>query len=328
MQTFQTLKNAPANTLNKDAKVLVRADLDVPIENGKIVETYRLDQMLPTLNFLKEKGTHIVLAGHIGRPEGRHVNELSTKILRPYFDEKLGATTYELLENLRFDPREEQNDSTYVQELASKADIYVNECFSTSYRNHASFVAITKLLPSYAGFRLEKEVQTLSAVLKNPIRPLVVLVGGSKVEAKKPVIEKFIEIADHILVGGKIGNNWNAGRTTNLLLPFDYAEMGKDIGPTTIEIYRQLILQAKTVIWAGPMGNYEEGKFALGSIELAQAIVDSKAFSVAGGGDTIAVLDRYGFLDKFTFVSTGGSAMLKFLAGDKMPGLEALGYAN
>jgi len=339
MQTFQTLKDAPAGTIKNGTKVLVRADMDVALENGKIAEKYRLDQMLPTLNFLKEKGARIMLAGHIGRPNGKPVNELSTKVLKPYFDEILGVsssgiagtTTYELLENLRFDPREEQNDPSLAKELAAKADVYVNECFSTSHRNHTSFVAITKLLPSYAGLRLEKEVETLSTVIKKPARPLVALIGGTKIETKKPVIDKFIEVADYVLVGGKIGLNWNvelATNATNLLLPSDYAEMEKDIGLSTIETYRKIILQAKTVIWAGPMGYFEDEKFASGSIKLAQAIVDSRAFSIAGGGDTITFLDKYGFLDKFNFISTGGSAMLKFLAGDKLPGLEALGYTD
>ena len=343
MQTFQTLKDAPAGTIKNGTKVLVRADMDVALENGNIAEKYRLDQMLPTLNFLKEKGAHIILAGHIGRPEGKPVKELSTKMLKPYFDEVFGSDqsgrldnsgtgTYELLENLRFDPREEQNDSSFAGEMSSKADVYVNECFSTSHRNHASFVAITKLLPSFAGFRLEKEVETLSTVIKNPARPLVALIGGAKIEAKKPVIDKLIEVADHVLVGGKIGLGWQVETTSaspaNLLLPSDYAEMQKDIGPSTIETYRKIIMRAKTVIWAGPMGYFEDEKFATGSVKLAQAIVDSGAFSVAGGGDTISFLDKYGFLDKFNFISTGGSAMLKFLAGDKLPGLEALGYAN
>ena len=336
MQTFQTLKDAPAGTIKNGTKVLVRADMDVALENGKIAEKYRLDQMLPTLNFLKEKGARIMLAGHIGRPNGKPVNELSTKVLKPYFDEILGVSsfgiagtsTYELLENLRFDPREEQNDPSFAQELAARADVYVNECFSTSHRNHTSFVAITKLLPSYAGLRLEKEVETLSTVIKKPARPLVALIGGTKIETKKPVIDKFIEVADYVLVGGKIGLNWQTDHTTILLLPSDYAEMEKDIGPSTIETYRRIILQAKTVIWAGPMGYFEDEKFASGSIKLAQAIVDSRAFSVAGGGDTISFLDKYGFLDKFNFISTGGSAMIKFLAGDKLPGLEALGYTD
>ena len=320
------MKTLSEVVINTNTKVFVRADLDVPVKNGQILEKYRLDAMLPTLKYLQEKHTKIIIAGHMGKPHGKLAEELSTKQLLPYFNENLGVDTFNLLENLRFDIREEQNNTEYAHELAGMADVYVNESFSTSHEVHASIVSLPKLLPSYAGLRLLKEVENLKKVLVNPARPLVALIGGVKLDAKKPAAQKFIQTADMVLVGGKIGNNWNAPIPANMKIPKDYAEMGKDIGPKTIETYKQIIATAKTVIWSGPLGAYEEEKFALGTNEIAQAIIDSGAFSVIGGGDTVAALEKGGFITKFGFVSTGGSAMLAFLVNGNLPGLEALGY--
>ncbi len=309
-------------------RAFVRGDLDVPIENGQILEKYRLDATLPTLKLLKEKQTKIIIAGHIKRPKGVIDEKLSTKQLIPYFNENLGEGNFELLENLRFDIREEQNDESYAKELAAKADIYVNESFSTSHENHASVVGIPKLIPGYAGLRLELEVLTIKKILKDAARPLIAIVGGAKLESKKPAVLKLLKIADLVLVGGRIGNNWNSALPANMRIPKDYAEFGKDIGKRTIEEYEQLIQTAKTIVWVGPLGAYEEEKFAQGTNIIAKAVVDSGAFSLAGGGDTVAALNNAGMLGKFSFISTGGSAMLEFICNETLVGLKVLGYEN
>lgn len=311
-------------------RVFVRGDLDVAVENGVVLETYRLDKMLPTLRFLKSKHAKITIAGHMGRPEGKFDSKLSTKQLLPYFNNCLGEGNFELLENLRFDAREESNDASFAKELASQADIYVNECFSTCTRSHTSFIVIPKLLPSYAGIRLKEEVDNLGRVLNNPDKPVVVVIGGIKIESKLPVINFLKDSADYILLGGKIGSEYSkmSQCSSNVLFPKDYVEGGLDIGADTVKKYVEIIKMAKTIVWAGPLGKFEDPKFLGGTKEVAFAIVsatkNNNAFSLVGGGDTISACDGLGLLNKFSFVSTGGSAMLQFLAGESLPGLEAL----
>lgn len=320
------MKSIEKADIRNNTKVLIRADLDVPIEDGKIKDTYRLDKLLPTLSFVKERGGKIILIGHIGRPGGEHKEELSTKHLKPYFDKVLGENNYKLLENLRFDSREKEGSEDYAREIITKtnADIYVNESFATCHRSHTSMVALPKLLPSYVGIRLQEEVDTLSKVLEDPNRPLVLIVGGAKVETKKPVIDKFLEIADDILVGGKIGFDWKGKTPKNLHLPVDYKEEKKDIGNKTLEEFVSIISSAGTVVWAGPIGLFEDPKYAEGTKKVIQAIVDSKATSMVGGGDTVAALKKFGMVEKMGFVSTGGGAMLKFLETKTLPALEVL----
>jgi phosphoglycerate kinase len=309
------------------AKVFVRCDLDVPIENGKILERYRLDAALETLNYIKEKGALPIIAGHIGRPGGVYEEKLSTKNLFPYFNDKLGENNFELLENLRFDLGEEQNDETYAKEMAMRADIYVNECFSTSHRKHASFVLLPRLLPRFAGFRLQKEVETLGTLVRSAQKPFVGIVGGAKLEDKMPVINKLLTICDTLLLGGKVSSSWNDIIPRNLILPSDSVDE-KDIGPQTIEKFISVISTAKTVLWAGPLGVYEEEKYINGTTKIASLISkltkDRQLKSVIGGGDTITALERVGLLNSFSFVSTGGGAMLQFLAEGTLPGIEAL----
>ena len=318
------LQEAP---IQPRAKVFVRCDLDVPIENGKILERYRLDASLETLNYIKEKGALPIIAGHIGRPNGVYSDELSTKNLLPYFNDKLGENNFELLENLRFDPREEQNNEAYAKVLALRSDMYVNECFSTSHREHTSFVLLPKLLPHYAGFRLQKEVETLGHLIGSAEKPFVGIVGGAKLESKIPVINKLLTVCDVILLGGKLSSSWNSPVPENLILPTDSSD-GKDIGPKTIEIFLSRISTAKTVLWAGPLGVYEEEKYNKGTSEVAHHISkltkNEQLKSVVGGGDTIAALENIGLLHTFSFVSTGGSAMLEFLVKGTLPGIEAL----
>jgi len=318
------LQNAP---ITKGMKVFVRCDLDVPVDHGKIKEKYRLAAAIETLNFIINKGGIPVIAGHVGKPEGKVVENLSTKQLLPYFDEMLGKDKYELLENLRFDAREEKNDTEYAKELASKAEIYVNESFATSHRSHTSIVSVPKLLPHFAGFRLQKEIETLGSLIKSSARPFVSIVGGSKLESKMPVISKLLKISDTVMLGGKIALSWTDPVPANLILPVDDFDT-KDIGTKTIEKFKEILRSAKTVFWAGPLGMYETDLFARGTREIAQEISDltkSGAIkSVVGGGDTIAAIQRTIQMDRFTFASTGGGASLQYLTEETLPGIEVL----
>lgn len=309
------------------SKVLVRCDLDVPVADGRVVDTFRLKSCLDTLKFIIAAGAVPVILGSLGRPDGFD-ESLSTKHLKPFFDNELGGT-YELLENCRFDPREKLGDMEYAKELVEKsgATLFVNESFGMSHRAYTSIVTLPKLLPSYAGFTLHSEVLNLSKVVKSPARPLVAIIGGAKLESKKPLVTKFVEIADYVLVGGKIGLEWDTYIPQNLFLPLDYSdETKKDIGIKTAEAYTKLIKRSATVVWAGPLGFFEHDNYCLGTNSIAQAVTSSNAFSVAGGGDTIHALTKAGLLDKFSFVSTGGGAMLEFLVRGNLPGLLALGY--
>ena len=326
-----TLKTIDQANIQSGTRVFVRCDLDVPINSDGILgETYRLDAAVETLKFIISKGGMPVIAGHIGKPNGQSDPKLSTKHLLPYFNETLGEETFELLENLRFDPREETNDPTYAQELISqsKAEIYVNESFATSHRKHASIVGIPQYLPAYAGLRLQKEIETLSQLLENPQRPFVIIIGGAKLESKLPVVSRFLESADFVVLGGKLGQEWKTEIPENLVLPTDYAEDQKDIGPNTIARYIDIISRAKTILWAGPLGAYETPKFMEGTKNIAQTIIkatsENEALSIIGGGDTITACDQMELLSKFSFVSTGGGAMLQFLVEGTLPGIEAL----
>jgi phosphoglycerate kinase len=314
--------------IQNGTRVFVRCDLDVPIEDGKILDTFRLEAALPTLKYIIEKGAFPVIAGHIGKPNGKEVPELSTSFLKPYFDEKLSKDKYELLENLRFDPREKNNDENYAKELSSKADIYVNESFATCHREHASIIGIPKFIPGYAGLRLQKEVSTLQNILKEPEKPFVVIIGGAKLESKMPVVSKFLSIADYVLIGGRLGLEWEDDIPDNLIIPSDYAKDEKDIGPKSIQDFVIYIQMAKTILWAGPMGAYEETEYSVGTDHIAKAVLDETShkgtYSFIGGGDTIAAAQKILDINKFSFVSTGGGAMLNFVAKGTLPGTEAL----
>lgn len=313
---MKTVQEAP---LSPNTRVFVRCDLDVPIVNNQAEETSRLESLLPTLKFLQEKKAKIIIAGHMA-------DDQSTVVLKPFFDDKLGAGSYILLENLRLNPGEKENSTVYAKELAEKSDIYVNESFATSHREHASIVEIPKYLPAYAGLHLAQEIETLTKIIKNPKHPLVTVIGGAKLESKLPVVNKFLEIADAVLLGGKLWSEWKEKVPENLFLPLGNIPNGLDISPETIDGFSKIISSAATVIWVGPMGYYQNPEYIKGTQGVAEAIINSRAFSVVGGGDTITALNKLGLLEKFNFVSTGGGAMLDFLAKGTLPGLEALNY--
>ncbi|MBW6441915.1 phosphoglycerate kinase [Patescibacteria group bacterium] len=322
---MKTLSEAP---IKQGTKVFVRCDIDVPIERGVIQEKFRLDSSLNTLKYIIDKGGMPLIAGHMGKPKGQVNENLSTKYLLPYFDEKLGEGKFELLENLRFDSREETNDEKFSEELASKAELFVNESFATSHRQHASIVGITRFLPSYAGMTLEKEIESLSRVMNNPEKPLAVLIGGVKLESKLPIIERFQPIADFIMLSSLLSANWSKEITHNMLLADNRDLDSKDINDNTRQKFIWALEKSKTILWAGPLGMYEEEEFMAGTREIAQKISEltqnKGVYSVVGGGDTVAAINKLELLDKFSFVSTGGGAMLQFLAEGTLLGIEAL----
>ncbi len=332
----------------KGKNVLLRVDLDVPIKNGKIQDSARLDGWFETFEYLVRNGAKVILAGHIGRPNGKDekltllpiVNVISKKINSKQEKTTIGefegwklAENVFVLENLRFFHQEEENDSEFAKKLASLANIYVNDAFASSHRNHASIVGVTKFIPSFAGLRLLKEVEVLSQVLENPKRPLCVIIGGAKIETKLPLVEKMHAFGDFVLVGGEIAENTKVllrvqheklSGKRSILLVADLTQSTKDITLKSAENFVQVCQSASTIVWNGPMGLVEEKEYEKGTGILANGIVNLGAYKIVGGGDTIAFLRKHNLLDKFDFVSTGGGAMLEFLSGVKLPGFEAL----
>lgn len=343
---MKTIRNAKV----ENKKVLVRVDFNVAMDkNGRIIDDFRIKESLPTIDYLIKNKAKIILMSHWGRPKTGLSKDRKRFGLEPvakyiqknyglkikFIDDCVGKSARQkinvlkngevaLLENLRFYQGEEKNDLKFAKSLASSADIYVNDGFGVSHRKHASCVGITKFLPSYAGLLLEKEVLTLSKILKNPRKPAVAIIGGVKLETKLPLIKSLVKRYDHILIGGRIGLKIKPN-DKKIILPADYQGKSKfDIGEKTIVIFKEIIKKAKTIVWNGPMGMFENKRFEKGTKEIGIAVVKSKAFKVAGGGDTIAALDKYRLFNKIDFISTGGGAMLEFLDGKKLPGIEAL----
>jgi len=342
-------------------KVFVRADLDVPLREAQVVDgerlttsaevetSTRLVNLKPTVDWLLEHGaSQIIIAGHIDRPKkpdpalstkqlieplqkilGRKINfvpQVSTQSTPGV--EQLDTSGFGevlLFENLRFWPGEEANDLGFARQLASMADVYVNDALSVSHREHASVVALPSLLPHAVGLHLQKEFNVLSELLKNPKRPFVAVVGGAKIETKLPVIENLAKFADFVLVGGELPLEIDkrGTRFDSKVIVAGLNPQSKDITEESIDQFRKLITIASTVAWNGPMGVFEEG-YENGSLAIAQTIIDSGAYSVVGGGETTEFLASKNLLSRFSFVSSGGGAMLEFLAGKSLPGLEAL----
>ncbi len=300
----------------------MRVNLDIKDPAG---DSLRLQACLPTLRFLLDRGAKPIIISHRGRPEGEDA-KLSLKSAASLIEKELKCAI-EWRENLRFDPREEANNVAFAKELSKGTDIYINDDFATSHRKAASMVAITEFLPSYAGLHLEEEIKNLSRVRDNPDYPRVVILGGIKIEDKIGVIQKLENAGTKFLLG-------SAYRISPEALP-RYADIAlskdgvggnpwQDIGTKTTEEYIKIIAKAKTIVWSGPVGKAENAKYTKGSQALAKAIIKSKAFSVAGGGDTADFLQKEKLVKKFDWVSTGGGAMLAFLSGEKLHGLSAL----
>ena len=378
-------------------RTLVRCDFNVPIAKGKVLDDFKIQRVLGTLTYLKKAGAKIILLSHLGRPNQNKKAKIKNKkySLEPVASKleellkdkvrfsrkcvggkvkrqvkKLKPGEILLLENLRFEKGEEENDEEFAKALAMLGDVYVAEAFAVCHRNHASVATLPKLLPHFAGFEFEKEIEVLSQISQNPERPLVVIIGGVKIASKIKVIEKFLKISDHLLFGGQIANiilrvkgiclgkPWPEEEVTKVIeklnltdtkihLPVDVVvspdETGEiyirqaapgsvrkdegifDIGKETIQTFSGIIKTAGTLFWSGPLGMYENEKFSKGTEEIGRAIARAhSAFRVVGGGDTVAAVRKFNLLDKFSYVSTGGSVMLAFLAGEKLPGIEAL----
>lgn len=325
-------------------KVLLRVDFNVPVLNGKILDTYRIRAHKETIDYLISRGAVITLLSHITSVE-------SFEPLADQIKEVLGTKNFSLLENVRKYNGEETNDEEFAKTLAKPFDIYVNDAFSESHRNYASMVAITGFLPSYGGLLLFKEIENLKKVLELPKEGKTLIIGGAKISTKFPVIKNFLNKAENILIGGAVANVFLKAKGVdikksltddnfledakiilkeeNVIIPEDYVisdDMILDIGQKTVDKFVKTISESKIVIWNGPLGKTEVEKLSHSTKEIAEVIINSGVFSVVGGGDTIAFLEKVGLVDRFGYVSTGGGAMLQFLAGNKLPGLEVLGY--
>jgi phosphoglycerate kinase len=332
----------------KGKKVFVRCDFDVPIKNSEIEDDSRLTSSLETVKYLLEKGAVVIAAGHIGRPNGKD-GKFSTKIIGEWYEKKLltskiskteieGLEAWKLdekfyiLENLRYDKGEEENSEEFSRKLASTAEIYVNEAFGVSHRKHASVFGIAKLLPGFAGYHFMREVKILSRTLENPKRPLTFIIGGAKIETKLPLISKMHRLADFVLVGGELAEQTKVlakeqhakiiGQKAMLLVA-DLTSDSFDITLNSVKNFEQVINESETIVWNGPMGFIEEGHVDA-TLELARIVDKSQAYKIIGGGDTIGFLSDKKLLDNYDLVSMGGGAMLEFLSGEKLPGLQAL----
>lgn len=312
----------------KGKRVLLRMDLDVPVKNGVIQQELRILAGLATLELCLQNASSVVICGHVGRPNGVEVESLSVapvvNFLEDWYcDLELPAGRLHVLENLRFEKGEEEADLNFARQLAAYGDVFVNEAFAAHHPS-ASTTVIPTLLPSAAGLNFAREVQVLTGVKNNPKKPLIAIISGIKVEDKYPAIISLSNIADAVLVGGllpQLIKEQNLPITPNILLG-QRSENGLDLSDATLDAFANLIKNAKQVIWAGPVGKYEEPSGNKGNQILAQAVIASKADSIVGGGDTIAALKKY--LDQFNFVSTGGGAMLRLLVDGTLPTIEAL----
>lgn len=365
----------------KNKKIFLRVDFNVPVKDGEITDTNRIEMALPTIKHLLKSGAAIILGTHLGRPEGKKseetsiapvVKELKKMIDAPIYmsagvvdeptknkaaDLKFGEIL--VLENLRWDEREEKNDADFAKDLADlvgENGIYVNDAFAVSHRANASVEAITHLLPSYAGFLLQSEVENLSKLFE-PTSPFVVIIGGAKIEDKAGVIDKLAPKADKILLGGAVANTFFKARGENvgdslvdeetvdkcremmekygdkLVLPvdtvkdFDEKKSFKimDIGAQSRTNFANIIREAKTVFWNGSLGMSEDARFCGGMSSVAKAMGENKdGFTVIAGGDTVGFVKQEKLDKNISFISTGGGAALEFLAGEKLPGIIAL----
>lgn len=387
---LRTLSSATVN--NKT--VLLRTDFNVPMQNGVVQDKTRLVESLPTLRYLLEQGAKVVLATHLGRPKGQVVEELRLAPVAEELSRLLGKPVTALkdcigpevqagiaeapmgsvlmLENLRFHPEEEANDPAFSAALAEGKDLYVSDAFGTVHRAHASTVGVTSLLPSYAGFLVQKEVEVLSGILENPKKPVALVVGGAKIDTKIGILEKFVNIADVFVIGGALANTFlaakghsvgtslcetdkievaksflSAAAGKTVLLPTDVVIAADltpglptqnvsvdqvpaeqkilDLGSQTRKAYVTALSSVATILWNGPMGLYEQEAFAAGTRDLALAMAEMDSIKVLGGGDTIDALAHFRVpTEKFTHISTGGGAMLEFLEGKMLPGVQAL----
>ena len=390
----QTVTDVPA----AGKKVLLRCDFNVPMAkdgSGTLTDDKRIQAALPTIQYLLDNQAAVIACSHMGKPKGKWKPELSLAPVAKRLSELLGkeavmakdvigpdATAKAaalqpgqimLLENLRFEPGEEKNDPAFAKALAEMAALYVSDAFGTVHRAHASTAGVASYLPAVSGFLIQKELEIIGGALQNPKRPLVAVLGGSKVSSKIGVINNLLELADTVIIGGgmaytfakaqggEIGTSllepdWidyagemiqkAAAKGVKLLLPVDNVcakefsadaepelypagqipadRMGMDIGPETQKIYAEAVKDAGTVIWNGPMGVFEFPAFAKGTEAMAEALANSDAVTIIGGGDSAAAVQQLGYADRMTHISTGGGASLEFMEGKELPGVAAL----
>ena len=378
-------------------KILLRCDFNVPQdkETGAITSDKRIVAALPTIRYLLEKKAAVIACSHLGKPKGEWKTKLSLAPVAQRLSELLGQEVIfakdivgedakakaaalqggqiMLLENLRFDPREEKNDPSFAEELASMAELYVSDAFGTVHRAHASTAGVAAYLPAVSGLLVAKELEVMGGALNNPKRPFVAVLGGAKVSDKIGVINNLLDQADTIIIGGGMAYTFakaqggSIGKSlceedkldyaramiakaekngVKLLLPSDTMAAddfsndakrqvvstmaipdgweGMDIGPDTIRTFCDAVKGAGTVVWNGPMGVFEFENFAAGTRAMAQALADSGAITIVGGGDSAAAVEQMGFADKITHISTGGGASLEFLEGLELPGVACL----
>ena len=380
-------------------RVLCRCDFNVPIKDGKITSDKRIVAAMPTIEYLVRNGARVILCSHLGKPKGEWKPELSLKVVAQRISELLGQEVIMasdvvgedakakaaalqdgqvmLLENVRYMKGETKNDAALSKELASMADIFVNDAFGTAHRAHSSTAGVADYLPAVCGYLVEKEVSIMGKALANPERPFVAILGGAKVSDKLNVINNLLEKVDTLIIGGgmaftflaakgySVGNSLldaekidyckdmmakAEAKGVKLLLPIDTvvaagfpspidgpievktvdadaipADMeGLDIGEKTRALFADAAKSAKTVVWNGPMGVFENPTLAKGTIAVAQALADSEAVTIVGGGDSAAACEQLGFASKITHISTGGGASLEFLEGLELPGIACL----
>ena len=378
-------------------RIIARCDFNVPMKDGAITDDIRIVAALPTIKYLVEQGAKVILMSHMGRPDGEPNMKYTLKPVADRLSELLGQEVLfisspvvvddevkaaaeglaegqvMLLENVRFRKEETKNGADFAKELASLADIFVNDAFGTAHRAHSSTAGVADYLPAVSGFLIEKEVEFLGNAVENPKRPFVAIMGGAKVGDKIPVIENLLKKVDTLIIGGgmsytfykaeglEIGTSIldkdslelapqllkkaeEAG--VKMLLPIDVVVaddfnndaksaivdkdaipadmMGMDIGPKTVELYKAAIAEAETIVWNGPMGVFEMENFAKGTRAIAEALAESKAVTVIGGGDSAAAVEQFGLADKMPHISTGGGASLEFLEGKILPGVAVL----
>ena len=405
IRTFDQLLALPKSDV-KDKRILVRADLNLPLKQGQVSDTTRLERFYPTLKCLEKTGARLVILSHLGRPEGRAEPAYSLRQIMPVLEKNfpkikfsetcigkqaaeavtaLAAGESILLENLRFHPGEEQNNPEFSKQLASLGDYYVNDAFSCSHRAHASIRGLALLLPAFAGPQIVTELEALGQAFEMPKHPVAAIIGGAKIadegdkSGKLKLLYHLLAQVDHLIIGGAMANTFlcargysvgksrcekemletarqimSAAEAANCMihLPMDVVvadevavqapheivsvdsvptqRMILDIGPDTVHSLVMILQQCRTLIWNGPLGVFEVDPFAAGTKAIAQKVADltikGQLISIAGGGDTLAALNKAGVADSFSYASTAGGAFLEWLEGKELPGIAALRY--